>query len=459
MTSRAADADESVDEPASLADPADAGGDSADAGGDSADAGASRVRRARWRPDWVKWRKVLLIFLICKVAAFGVGAVAVTVMEFPRQQIQPTGQLWPDELSAANFGPVTMWQHFDSEHYVALVGKDYLQPLTPEERQQIKQARAGERFSVPQSLHRFTFGPLYPLLGKPLAPLVGAATSLWIISNIAMLACIALMYDLTHTVFAKRAGPRGAGVTPLDATTWLVVLPSAFLLQAVLTESLFLALVLAAFVLAERRRWGWAVLACAGFALTRSSGFVLALPLGLIALRQGGYSFVRWESWKNYLKAAPAILAPIAAWGGFLLYCRRMTGDLLAYSHLQYAGWGVVAGPPTDFWKPLLTGEFGQPLVKMLSVLLIGALLVSGVRLIPLAYQVTGWLLLLVPLMIGEKWQQSIWRYAVEVFPLAWVLSHWLRRPNSRIAGVAVSSALQGVLLLAWLMSWTRVIV
>ncbi|OYO11739.1 hypothetical protein CGZ94_15120 [Enemella evansiae] len=455
MTSRAADADESVDEPT---------------------AGATRVTGpgpgpgpGRWRPDLAKWRKVLLIFLICKVAAFGVGAVAVTVMEFPRQQLLPSGQLWPDELSEANFGPVTMWQHFDSEHYIALVDRDYLAPLTPEEQTLIQRAEAGERFSVPGSLHRFTFGPLYPLLGKPLAPLVGAATSLWIVSNLAMLACIALMYDLTHTVFtrrgpgsspgAERAGPRGAGVTPLDATTWLVVLPSAFLLQAVLTESLFLALVLAAFVLAEKRRWGWAILACVGFALTRSSGFVLALPLGLIALRQGGYSFIRWESWKNYLKAAPAVLAPILAWAGFLLYCRWMTGDLLAYSHLQYAGWGVVAEPPTDFWQPLLTGQFGRPMVKMLSVLLIGALLISGVRLLPLAYQVTGWLLLLIPLMIGEKWQQSIWRYAVEIFPLAWVLTHWLRTPGSRLAGIATSSALQGVLLLAWLMSWTRMIV
>lgn len=444
MTSRSADADSGVDDTVTSGD---------------SEVSTDPVSRPRWRLDRVKWRRVLLIFLVCKLAALGVGAVAVTVMEFPRQQILPTGQLWPDELNEGNFGPVTMWQHFDSEHYIRLVGQDYLKPLTGEEQTLIQRAEAGERFSVPGSLHRFTFGPLYPLLGKPLAPLLGAAGSLLLISNLAMLACIALMYDLTHTVFGNRAGPKGEGVGPIDGATWLVVLPSAFLLQAVLTESLFLALVLAAFVLAERRRWGWAMLAAVGFGLTRSSGFVLALPLGLVALRQGGYNFVRWASWKNYLKAAPAILAPVLAWAGFLLYCRQLTGDPLAYSHLQYAGWGVVAGPPTDFWQPLLTGEFGRPMVKMLSVLLIGALLVSGVRLLPLAYQVTGWLLLLVPLMIGDKWQQSIWRYAVEVFPLAWVLAHWLRRPGGRIAGVATSAAFQGVLLLAWLMAWTRMIV
>ncbi|OYO24448.1 hypothetical protein CGZ93_03395 [Enemella dayhoffiae] len=439
-------------------------------------AAEQRTPRRSWyhRIDRRKWRLVLLVFLICKLGTFAVAAVAVPIMEYPRQVIAQHETIWPDELREDNFGPVSMWQHFDSEHYVALVDRDYLAPLNAEDRDKVERARAGETFPVNQTLHRFTFGPLYPVLGKVLAPLFGAVGALWLISNLAMLACLALMYDLTRAVFGDRvesaedeaesgegSGPGGlaAGVTPARTLTWLVVLPSAFLLQAVLTESLFLALVLGAFTLAERRRWGWVAVLAACFALTRSSGFVLALPLALVALRQGGYSLVRAESWKLYLRAAPAILAAPLAWFGFMLYCRHFTGDLFAYSHLQHAGWGVVAEPPPDFWSALTGEHVSRPMIKAISVLVMGAILLLGVRLIPIAYQVLAWLLLLVPLMIGEKWQQSIWRYAVEVFPMAWVLAHWLRRPRTETAGVAVSSALQGVLLLTWVISWTRMIV
>ncbi|NNG21263.1 hypothetical protein HJ590_17215 [Naumannella sp. ID2617S] len=426
-------------------------------------AAEQRPPRRSWyhRIDRRKWRLVLLVFLICKLGTFAVAAVAVPIMEYPRQVIAKHETIWPDEVHEKNFGPIRLFQHFDSEHYINLVGRDYLAPLTPSEQNEVEQARVGERITVSSGLHRFTFGPFYPLLGKVFAPVFGATVSLWLVSNLAMLACLALLYDLTRILFSDRCGPgeRAEGVTPERSLTWLVVLPSAFLLQAVLTESLFLALVLGALTLAERRRWGWVALVAAGIALTRSSGFVLALPLGLIALRQGGYSLVRRESWLLYLRALPGILAAPLAWFGFMLYCRHFTGDLFAYSHLQYAGWGVVASPPTDFWVALTGEHISRPMIKAISVLVMGSILLLGVRLLPIAYQVLGWLLLLVPLMIGDMWQQSIWRYAVELFPMAWVLAHWLRRPRTETAGVAVSSALQGVLLLTWAISWTRMIV
>ncbi|GAB3622870.1 hypothetical protein GCM10027418_09520 [Mariniluteicoccus endophyticus] len=397
--------------------------------------------------DRVKWRRVLAIFLVAKVAALLVAAVAVPVMELPRQQLGSS--VWPDETHEENFNPVTAVTHFDSEHYIALVDRDYLAPLDDDERQAIERARAGEEFSVSSTLHRFTFGPMYPLLGKVLAPVLGAPLALWLVAQAAMIVALALMYDLTRLVF-------GEGLDPTEAITWLVVLPSGFLLQAVLTESLFVACVLGAFVLAERRQWLWAIIPGLMLGLTRSSGFLMCLPLLLVWARQVGWWPTSREQWALTLRAVPGVAAPAIAWGGFMAYCFAMTGDWFAYPHLQHAGWGVTSGPPLGLVDGLF--DYGRPFVKAWSVVLMAAILLAGVRLLPASYQVLGWILLVVPLMIGDNWQQSIWRYAVEVFPVAWIAAHWLRDRVRQIA-MTVSAALQGVLLLAWTSAWTRMIV
>lgn len=52
-------------------------------------------------------------------------------------------------------------------------------------------------------------------------------------------------------------------------------------------------------------------------------------------------------------------------------------------------------------------------------------------RRVPISYQTAGWLLLL-PLMISDKWAPSIRRYAVELFPMTWGLVYALRRKQWR---------------------------
>jgi Gpi18-like mannosyltransferase len=96
------------------------------------------------------------------------------------------------------------------------------------------------------------FLPLYPLLVGLLGRLLCGEYLLaaLIVSNLATLIALALLYELVRTHYTERLAHR---------VLWYIALfPASFFLIAAYTESLFLALVLGTFVAAERSRWGWA---------------------------------------------------------------------------------------------------------------------------------------------------------------------------------------------------------
>ena len=80
---------------------------------------------------------------------------------------------------------------------------------------------------------------------------------------------------------------------------YLGLFPMSVFLGAVYTESLFLALCIGAFFLAERGHWTWASIAAGGTMLTRSIGVAVVVGLALLA----------WPNRRNllWLLLAPAI--------------------------------------------------------------------------------------------------------------------------------------------------------
>jgi len=127
------------------------------------------------------------------------------------------------------------------------------------------------------------FHPLYPLLAKLVAPLVGGNTYLALLL-ISTCACAALCVVFTRYVadihgeqFARPAG-------------WLLLLgPLGFILLIPYNEGLFLTLAVAALWATARERWWLAGLFGALAALTRQQGLALALPLAwalFMALRE-----------------------------------------------------------------------------------------------------------------------------------------------------------------------------
>ncbi|MEK8105605.1 hypothetical protein NKG94_11505 [Micromonospora sp. M12] len=118
-----------------------------------------------------------------------------------------------------------------------------------------------------------------------------------------------------------------------------MLLPTAFLFQAALTESLFVCLALAAFYYAERRRWLLVGVLGYFLAMSRSVGLLMALPLALVLLRQHDWRLGP-RALLGYLRIGwPLLLLP-AGWFTFMAYCRWRGGDWFAYQHAQETGWG-----------------------------------------------------------------------------------------------------------------------
>jgi hypothetical protein len=98
------------------------------------------------------------------------------------------------------------------------------------------------------------FFPLYPGLTAVLGRLLGGRYALAGLT-VSLASCLAA-FELLWRLAAKHLDREGAFRTVL----YLAIFPTTLFLQAVYSESLYLTLAVAAFTLAEARRWAWAAL-------------------------------------------------------------------------------------------------------------------------------------------------------------------------------------------------------
>ncbi len=289
-------------------------------------------------PSWF-WRDAAAPFAVSRAALLGVAWFA--------RHFHPY-HLAPAEEAARGWAlvPVRMldvWARYDSNWYLAIATGGYAPgPLV--------------------SQNRLAFYPLYPsLLGGVHALLPRAwqgPTALVVlgvaISNAFALAAVAMLgrYALARS---------GDEALARRAVWYLLAFPTAFFLSCVYTESLFLFLAVGSFHLAHRRRWGAAGALAALAALTRPTGALLLPPLAWLAWRQGRGS--------RLPRGALALALVPLAFGGWAVACWRLTGDPLAFLHVQ-AYWGRSAVAPwTAFARAIAGGSVVPRLDAALTVL------------------------------------------------------------------------------------------
>ncbi|MEU1838148.1 hypothetical protein [Micromonospora chersina] len=302
----------------------------------------------------------------------------------------------------------------------------------------------------------FGFPLLYPFLARPLAPLLGGHTA-W---ALLLVANVALLFQLW---FAYRLGARLLGDDePGDgrrAVRYLLLLPTAFLFQAALTESLFVCLALAAFWYAEQRRW--LVVGIVGYflAMSRSVGFVVVIPLALVLLRQHGWRLNPGSLPRYVREGWPLLLVP-AGWLTFMAFCRWQGGDWFAYQHAQEKGWGIRVQNPLGVAGSALVGDNSADALRVWIAVAMLAVAAVGLRRRTdwpyLAYTV---IVVLVPLSMGPPVYKSLLRYLLAAFPVALVLARWARRPGLDGWLTAGLALLQGALFAVWLTYWTHLII
>ena len=251
------------------------------------------------------------------------------------------------------------------------------------------------------------FPPLFPLLVKILSlPFPGAQGIVAVlISNAAFLVALGLLVRLATPYIGRQRATIAAGL--------LVIYPFASVFAMAYTEGLFLMLMLAAFLAAERGHRTWAGIFLALTVLCRLQGVALALPLWILMLRQDG--------WRPRPSQAWLLLGPAAA-AAFLAYIAGVTGSATAFLDAQKA-WGRVgvggSAPGSTIGAKLSLYQAALVGTLLWSVFLLVFVRVDRLRpeywLVPVLF---------IAAEISSGSLEAVGRITMLAFPLFWILAN-----------------------------------
>ncbi|MDQ5823269.1 MAG: hypothetical protein M3441_03545 [Chloroflexota bacterium] len=276
-----------------------------------------------------------------------------------------------------------------------------------------------------------------------------------LISNVSFFVALGLLLKW----LSPRLGHAGAAMVALAMAS----MPTAFFFSAIYTESLFLALVLGAFLLA-RSEWRWKWL-CVGLlallaTLTRFAGALLLPVLALDYLAQTGW---RWRKVRPDALWLGLIPAGVLLYMGFLWW---RFGDPLAMNKSMEQGWdhtasfflGTYWSSLADLWKSL-TGVFpaGQDIVLYYGQ---GSRLYLVLDLaLPVLLVVGGWLAR--RKLLASEWA---WLAFGIIYPLSFNITFsmaryvlplwpgliWIGTLRGRMRWLALGAVVPALLLMAW---------
>ncbi|UJF18571.1 hypothetical protein L0B53_16385 [Vibrio sp. SS-MA-C1-2] len=178
----------------------------------------------------------------------------------------------------------------------------------------------------------WAFMPLYPLLASFVAKIVGdTALALIIVTNLFF---IASLFVITLTLQQLKFT-----IKSIKFAIWFIVFsPYTVYSMSGYTEPMFITFVSALFLFCYQRQWLWvAVFGCLA-AVTRNLGVMLVFPVLWIAI-----SFYGINAFLQFSTQAIKIIAVLwvipLGFFSYMLYLYYLTGDGLAFGHIQIA-WG-----------------------------------------------------------------------------------------------------------------------
>lgn len=278
-------------------------------------------------------------------------------------------------------------------------------------------------FGGPAGIANWAFFPLYPLFIGLLQRLtsIGPAMLGAIISPLLTLGAVLLSWPLFK-------GDRRAYWL---FAVLLLVGPFSFYFSILYSESLFLCLTVLAFVLLQRRDYPGAGFAAALLSATRIVGVLFVFSLVVEAYREhrenGGkvLSFHRTVLRRSDLILG-VLLAPLGLFA-FMVLLHRVTGDALAFAHIQRA-WDRMVGNPIGYLVTALSspGVPGRDIPLLAVAALVGFALTGALvfkRQFPAA--LFCGLILMISLTNGVE---SMVRFVAALAPLGIVLCQMLAR-------------------------------
>jgi hypothetical protein len=290
------------------------------------------------------------------------------------------------------------------------------------------------------------FYPLYPAL---VAGLGRVFFGHYVVAGIVVsLAATLGSFLLLQRLAEERLGLDGAR----RAVLYLAVFPMALFLGAVYSEALYLLLVLAAFVLAERGRFATAGVTTGLAILTRITGLALLPALAVLAWRSRD---------RPRALAGLALALPVAAVYPLVLW--QQIGDPWAFVHAQER-WHrhlSAAGPFGGIWDAFTnwvppgadhSHAIAVNVEALVALALIVALTVVAWRCFGAPYGLFAAVSIAIPLSLpSDRWPLlSMPRFGLVIFPIFLALAVLGGRPRVHTAIVAVSSMFLGIAIAQW---------
>lgn len=315
------------------------------------------------------------------------------------------------------------WAHWDSGWYLRI-------------------AMDGYHLDTRSTAQRHNFFPLYPALmsiagilpGNDKTRIDNHVLAGIIISNISLFVACFYLYRLVLLEYDAK--------TALDSVRYLFLFPTAFLLSGVLSESLFLALMLVCFYHAKLGKWYIAGVAGFFMALTRSIGVFVVLALAYEYFRRNKLSF-----------RSPAFLWLLLIPGAYICYmifCFYITGNFWAYLGAQKAWGAAFSNPLTILYNSVFSGNVTRMFNGVLTAAVI-VLLLMYLKRIDSSYLLLAFILILVPLFAGKGCVYGLSRYLVVVFPV-YIIFAKIIKDNPLIDHLLTvfMVLIQGFLMVAW---------
>lgn len=373
------------------------------------------ARRFTISPDA---RYILVLLLGTRVVLTITGVIARTLLTGP---LQNPAWVW---IYTSNRPLLDIWGLADTAWYLDIVNNGY---------STVKHAGVQANYA---------FFPLYPALMKALSVVVGDPyVAGIIISNAALVAACVFLYKL---MLLEADGDAGAA---LAAVKYMLLYPAAFVFSAVLSEGLYLALIIGCFYYVRRQDWRLAGTLGFFLSLTRSLGVFAFLPIVYEYGRSVGWNLRRVRGDAAYLLLIPFGLAL------FVTYQTILTGDVLAYVHTQaqWTGGNASLKNPLAMLAYALTLRDPRALVNVIFTLVALMYLCVYYRRIGFAYWLLGMYSIVVPLTGSWSNIFAMLRYIAVVFPLFMIFAK-TRAGGPQLDQITtiVFAMLQGMLMVFW---------
>lgn len=357
------------------------------------------------------WPFVLAVFVFSRLLFLGAGAVAAATLPWANP-ITPI--LGPPDFS-------NYWAHWDGAWYseIAMYGYDYRAPTST------------------------AFFPLFPMLLR-VGTALGGGPALWGVL-ISLAATPFAMYFL-YRVAEKLQSVKAAKIAVLT----FAFFPTAFFLNAVYTEALFVAFTTGSFwATYVRRDLLLAGLLGAFAAATRNFGVLLLIPLGYEWLRNR-----REFGWRGLWEVG---IVPTGLLGYMIFLWARFGDPLILFSSQGTFWFRKLTDPATALWMAWVGAEKGlshflDPATLFLDprgggvtleayntisfafLVVLLALVGSGFSALPLGLSVYTFLVTLLPVLTPNPVVplMGLPRYALGAFPLFLILGYLFS--HSRLA-------------------------